>query len=602
MNKFLFFTFIWCLLISCNTEKEKQTAETDPVNSGEETTIQKNTNRNLYWGDTHLHTAYSADAFLLGTMLHTPGDAYRFAKGEALLHPMTKQEIRLQRPLDFLVVADHAESLGLLYEAKKGNQALMNFKRGKEIFESVNTEYETNAERLNASRLVRRNVEHDNPLTPLDTSEVARSVWASYVNFAEENYEPGKFTTFIGWEWTSQPDGKNMHRVVFTDSDQAAANKFLPFSASYSRAPEDLWQWLENTAAANDIDFISIPHNSNISGGLMFPEEVTFKGNPVDKSYAFLRNKWENVVEITQIKGTSETHPDLAPNDEYANFEIWPYYLTPDENNNVVQAKIDEGGFARSALKRGVHLEGKIGTNPYQFGVIGSSDAHTAMAAVEEDNFQGKFLGDGVIPDKSKELISTVKAMDFSSSGYAAVWAESNTREDIMAAFKRREVYATSGPRIQVRFFGGVDFVADDAQSADFVGIGYKKGVPMGSDFLIKDGQKPTFLLQIAKDSEGANLAKVQIVKGWSENGEMQERIFDIAQATDDKGQNEFAMVWTDDSFNINQNAFYYVRALEIPTPRFTTLAAQKLGVEPWEGKDAMIQERAYSSPIWFKK
>ena len=623
-NSFPLFLLLIFLLSNCDSQNKTLTASQEDVSDNSNSTTevpQKNPNKNLYWGDTHLHTNYSTDAFIFGTMTSTPDAAYRFAKGEVMTPPATGQKVQLKEPLDFLVVSDHAEGLGNLLQAKKGDANFLATKRGKKMAKLL----QSNDVLAAFSAWQKAKIKSQNNLAQVDTGKVIRSIWKEYTSYADKNYEPGKFTTFIGWEWTSKSNGKTLHRVVFTSAGQAKAKTFLPYSSAYSNAPEDLWNWLDNTSKKFDVDFIAIPHNSNISGGLMFPDEKSYKGNPVDKAYAQLRSKWESVAEITQIKGTSETHPSLSPTDEFADFEIWNFLIDA-SGDNVKRITAGKKDLLRSALKTGLKLEEKTGVNPYKYGLIGSSDAHTAMSAVAEDNFQGKFYLDGTQPDKSKALIRSVKAMDFSASGYAAVWAQSNTREDIFAAFKRKEVYATTGPRIQLRFFAGYDFSKADIQSADYVGIGYQKGVPMGGDLThAPTGKTLQLMIHTAKAANGANLDRVQVVKGWLENGATKEKIFEAKWAgdrqldakgklppvgnsvdtntatyTNDIGTNELAVVWQDPEFNPNQKSFYYIRVLEIPTPRFSTYASAKLGQTPWEGKHSVIQERAYSSPIWY--
>jgi len=603
------------------SQKQSEINKKSEENKKKTSVITKNWHKNLYWGDTHLHTNFSTDAFLFGTVTATPDDAYRFAKGEEMIHPISGKKVQLKEPLDFLVVADHAEELGFMYLAKSGDTEFLKTKKGKFITQMLQSD-DFLATML--KRAKSNNGQRTGKLTKIDTGKVMRTIWKDYVGAADKNNEPGKFTTFIGWEWTSYLNSKNLHRVIFTSTNKNKATSFLPYSASHSNNPEKLWDWLDKTSKRLDIDFVSIPHNSNISGGLMFPEEKTFSGNPIDKAYAHSRSKWEGIAEIAQIKGTSETHRILSPTDEYADFEQW-YNLLDATQDKVQKAVPKAGSYVRSALKTGLKLEEKTGINPYKLGIIGSTDAHTAMSGIEEDNFQGKFYIDGLQPDKSKAIIKTVKALEFSSGGYAAVWAESNTREDIFSAFKRKEVYGTSGPRIQLRFFAGYDFEETDIDKVDYVAIGYKKGVPMGSDLMTANGKPLQLMIHAAKDPKGANLDRIQVVKGWIENGETKEKIFNVKWAgkrtlnatgklpsigntvdvlkatyTNTIGATELAVVWKDPEFNPKLKAFYYIRVLEIPTPRYSTYASAKLGVEPWKDAASTIQERAYSSPVWY--
>jgi len=611
------------LVVSCTNQTSKE--PTNPPTETAETVskeIQKNPNRNLYWGDTHLHTNYSSDAFLFGTIMASPDEAYRFAKGEVMVYPPTGEKIKIRKPLDFLVVTDHAEGLGTMIKARAQDELLMSTKTGKKLADIV-------AGKPGIPmflKWLRAKNQGQSGLTELDTGKVMKTIWAEHNKFADDHNEPGKFSAFIGWEWTSTLNGNNLHRVLFTPQDSKVANQFLPYSATHSPNPEDLWSWLEETTEKHGVDLVSIPHNSNVSGGLMFPNEKNSKGEKLDASYAKTRARWEPIVEITQIKGTSEAHPALSQTDEFADFELWDILLKSNGGKKASRTTPHRSDYVRYALQEGLQLEESLGTNPYKFGLIGSSDTHTALSSVDEDNFTGKNLMDGGAADKSKSWIYDIKHLDFSSSGYAAVWAESNTRRDIYDSFIRKEVYGTTGPRIQLRLFAGYDFNDEDVQSADYASIGYKKGIPMGGDLTQAPADKmPTLMIVAAKDPDGANLDRIQVVKGWVENGVTKEKVFEVKWAGDrqlddkgklpaigntvdtkkatysnDIGENELAVVWKDPEFEASQKAFYYVRVLEIPTPRFSTYASAKLGQDPWEGAYPIIQERAYSSPIWY--
>jgi hypothetical protein len=612
------------LLFSCsNSEKTSTTDSTDQPNQSQaEKTITKNPNKNLYWGDTHLHTNYSSDAFLFGTIMASPDEAFRFAKGEVMTYPPTGEKIQINRPLDFLVVTDHAEGLGTLLKARNKDPLLMSTEAGQRLAKIV----EGKPGIPMFLKWLRSVNTGERGLTEIDTGQVMKSIWSEHNQFADDHNEPGKFSAFIGWEWTSTLNGNNLHRILFTPQDASVANQFLPYSATHSSNPEDLWAWLEETTEKYAVDLVSIPHNSNVSGGLMFPDDKDSKGKKIDISYAKTRAKWEPVVEMTQIKGTSEAHPKFSPTDEFANFELWDVLLKSDGGTKASRSKTLKGDFVRYALADGLKLEAELGSNPYKFGLIGSSDTHTALSSVEEDNFTGKNLMDGGAKDKSKSWIYDIKHLDFSAAGYAAVWAESNTRKDIYDAFLRKEVYGTTGSRIQLRLFGGWDFEQKEVAAANFVDIGYQKGVPMGSDLNNAEGKQLKLMIHAAKDPQGANLDRIQVIKSWLENGQTKEKIFDVAWAGDRKinangklppiantvdikkgtyensvGEAELAIVWEDPNFDAKQSAVYYVRVLEIPTPRYSTLAAVKLGQDPWAGQEPIIQERAYSSPIWYK-
>ncbi len=617
-----FHALILCLfLYSCTNSTENKdttTSATPKTISNKE--VSKNPNKNLYWGDTHIHTNYSSDAFLFGTIMASPDDAYRFAKGEVMTYPPTGEKIQIKRPLDFLVVTDHAEGLGTMLRARNKDPLLLSTEAGKRLAKIVEGKpgIPMFLKWLRAKNLGQTG------LTEIDTGKVMESIWTAHNQFADDHNDPGKFSAFIGWEWTSTLGGNNLHRVLFTPQGADVANQFLPYSATHSPNPEDLWEWLEKTTEKYGVDLVSIPHNSNVSGGLMFPDDKDSKGNQIDVSYAKTRAKWEPVVEMTQIKGTSEGHPALSPNDEFANFELWDILLKTSGGNTAERATPNRADFVRYALQDGLKIEENLGVNPYKFGLIGSSDTHTALSSVDEDNFTGKNLIDGGAADKSKPWINDVLHIDFSSSGYAAVWAESNTRRDIYDAFIRKEVYGTTGSRIQLRVFGGWDFDQKDVEQSNFVDIGYQKGVPMGSD-LNNTGKSVRLMIHAAKDPAGGNLDRIQVVKSWLADNQTQEKIYNVAWAGDREldsagklspigntvdlknstytntiGSKELAVVWEDPDFNAAQKAVYYVRVLEIPTPRFSTYASAKLGQDPWTEKEPVIQERAYSSPIWY--
>lgn len=575
----------------------------------------------LFWGDTHLHTAYSFDAFMRENISTDQETAYRFAKGLPVVHPYHKARIQIETPLDFLVVADHAELLGLIkkvYEggpkvedtpAVQGLRHMMDAGQGFELFMSLLPSGDEPRGETPASGLVS------------NAEELSGDAWLEYMAAADKHYEPGRFTTLVGWEWSSLPLGANLHRVVFTNVSGEKAAQFRPYSSLTSDRPEDLWAWLDKTANQLGIDFVAIPHNSNISKGLMFAETDSDR-RPIDSAYAKTRLRWEPVVEVTQIKGDSETHPAFSTTDEFAQFEEYSFYI----QRELEAYRPDEGDYVRSALRRGLALERQTGTNPYQFGLIGSTDSHTALATAEEDNFAGKMAVDSTPGTKLQFAVGrTVTGWHMSASGLAAVWATENTRQSIFDAFKRKEVYATTGPRIRVRFFGGWRFSSDDTQLRDLAATGYRKGVPMGGE-LTADGAEgvPTFLVHAVKDPVGGNLDRVQIVKGWLDSaGKTHERVYDVAWSGDRIGPDglepvgntvdvttgrydnsigaaELVTAWRDPDFDRAQYAFYYVRVLQIPTPRHSLLDALALGKANIDGFPATIQERAYSSPIWY--
>lgn len=573
----------------------------------------------LLWGDTHLHTSFSPDAYVFGNRTANPDDAYRFAKGLPMVHPYHKARIQLDRPLDFLVVSDHAEMLGVPYKLFGGDPALAATETGKRWLERMKA-----GDITSVFQEFMRAVNDNVPIADFG-GDISRSIWEESTAITESHNQPGKFTSFVGWEWTSMPDGRNLHRVVFTPASAAAAQKFLPFSNFDSDQPEGLWRWFEQQAAAGN-DFISIPHNSNLSDGMMF-DEVDSAGRPISADYARTRARWEPIVEVTQIKGDSETRAELSPSDELAGFEIFDYLLKAQPDGALPPAPPPKAGsYARTALLRGLEIESRAGINPYKFGVIGSTDAHTSASSPDEDNFHGKTARDSIPESKFVEN-GSVPYSRMSASGLAGVWAAANTRDAIFAAFRRKEVYATTGPRIAVRFFGGFGFKPSDARAKDVASVGYAKGVPMGGDLTSAPrGRAPAFLVHVAKDPVGANLDRVQIVKGWlGADGKARERVYDIAWSGDRKpgadgklpavgssvdvatgkfantiGAAQLAVVWRDPDFDPAQRAFYYVRALQIPTPRHTLYDALALKLGHPADPPAVLQERAYTSAIWY--
>jgi hypothetical protein len=620
----------------------------------------------LLWGDTHLHTLLSFDAYALGNRSVDADTAYRFAKGIPAIHPYHRARVQLETPLDFLAVTDHAELLGMVYsligerdprltETTLGKRFLELFEAGREReafslivlggnlvdmpdedrppkigpltflrwkFEDLflSPEDRTKANRARAERWL---ASDPDIVRELDNDEISADMWARNMDAATLHNEPGKFTTLVGWEFSSTPDGANLHRIVLSPMDPQDAKKISPYSTIDSSAPEDLWRWLAETKAETGADFTAIPHNSNISKGRMYAP-LDHQGRPMDDDYANLRSTWETVAEVTQIKGTSETHPALSPNDEFASFEFYGSLINM-RSGNAQTAEAAPADYVRSALKSGLELERQLGVNPFKLGMIGSTDTHTGLPSAEENNFMGKFATDST-PETKEVAGGLGSGWNMSASGLAAVWARENTREEIFAAFKRREVYGTTGPRLAVRFFGGYGFDAADLDAANLADVGYAKGVPMGGDMTGADGQAPSFLIHAVKDPKGANLDRVQVIKGWLDSqGSAHEKVFDVAwsgerqRGADGKipaisgtvdiptasytnaiGAPELATVWSDPEFDPDASAFYYARVLQIPTPRNSTYDAAALKSAPPEGHDAAIQERAYTSPIWY--
>jgi hypothetical protein len=582
------------------------------------------------FGDTHLHTGFSMDAGVWGCRLR-PRDAYRFARGEQVASS-TGQPVQLARPLDFLVVADHSDNMGFATDLLAGKSTLLSDPKGQEWYELIN-QGEGGKAALDMIQLFSQG-KFPKKLLYAPGTRPYTDAWQETIDAAEEYNEPGRFTALIGYEWTSLVKGANMHRNVILRDDGDRAKQVVPFTLMPpgSANPVDLWKWMEAYEKKTGGSVLAIPHNGNLSNGIMFPVEKAFTGKKLNKDYVEQRATWERLYEVTQTKGTGEAHPYLSPNDEFADFEIW------DKGNldasQVKKKEMLEYEYARSAYKNGLKLEAKLGTNPYKFGLVGSSDAHTGLAAMEEENFFGKTTPQEPSAERMTKTFmdnkkSGVKIMDWEvgSSGYAAVWAEENTRTAIWDAMHRRETYATTGSRMVVRFFGGWDFEKGDANTRNPALAGYSRGVSMGGDLTqAPEGKAPSFLVAALKDPIGANLDRIQIVKGWMDaKGELHEKVFDVVWGGDRKpdangrlpsvgstvdienatwtntiGAGELITVWKDPDFEAKESAFYYARVIEIPTPRWTAYDAKRFGVKPPPGTRMTVTERAYTSPIWY--
>ncbi|MDX1736366.1 MAG: DUF3604 domain-containing protein, partial [Halioglobus sp.] len=602
--------------------------------------------RRVFWGDTHLHTNQSPDAFTFGNRSITPDQAYRFARGE-MITSQTGVRARLSRPLDFLMVSDHAEFMGIFPKVFSRSADIMATSLGKRWWGHV--EAGKHHLVLLEFGLMSMGVENHDPedlLTMDDTltpefiagledvsvpEDLRRSIWDRVGEVADAFNEPGRFTTFIGYEWTSMPGGNNLHRNVLFRDGNDRTSQVTPFSSMDSGDPEDLWAFMARYEEQTGGSVLAIPHNGNVSNGLMFAE-TTLSGEPLSADYAQRRSRWEPIVEVTQIKGDGEAHPLLSPNDEFADYETW------DKGNLSMNTAKEpwqlEFEYARSALKNGLALDQALGANPFEFGMIGSTDSHTSLATGDEDNFFGKMTSAEPAPGRGdrnyfpveNEGGLTLRQWESLAAGYAAVWAKENTRESLFDAMRARETYATTGPRMVVRFFGGWSFGAGDEYRPDLASHGYRAGVPMGSSLPAAAGDAPSFLVSAVKDPEGANLDRIQIVKGWLDaDGEKHEKVYNVA-ASDDRsirrnrvkpvgntvdvasatyrnsiGDAALATVWTDPDFDATQRAFYYARVLEIPTPRWTTFDAARFGDALPEGAPPYGQERAYTSPIWYR-
>ena len=575
------------------------------------------------WGGTHLHTNLSLDARTAGVLL-SPRDAYRFARGDEVTSSHGER-VRLSRPLDFVTVTDHSDAIGVMNEIIKGNDQLMVDAKLKEwhkrISKGGNTALQAGME------VVKTFTQGKMPEAAMSES-FAKTIWDDYFDAADEFNEPGRFTAMIAYEWTSSPDGNNLHRNVFYRDGADKAKQILPLTVADSFDPEDLWAWMEKYEKKTGGKILAAAHNGNLSNGLMFPL-TDFEGKPMTKAYAEKRSRWEPIYEATQIKGDGETHPALSTSDDFADYGTW------DKGNlaaGVKKPEMIQYEYAREALKNGLLMEAKIGANPFKFGLIGATDSHTGMATAQEDNFFGKHSMVEPGPKRYEHMVldfgsGKVLGWEQVSSGLTAVWATENTREGIWDAMARREVYATTGSRISVRLFGGWDFKAEDALVRLPANIGYDKGVPMGGD--LKKAPKrisPSFLIAARKDPYSGNLDRIQIVKGWLDSkGKTHEKVYDVicsdgrkikknscykkvgntvdvknATWTNSIGDPELITVWKDPDFNAKQRAFYYARVIEIPTPRWTAYEAKRYKVKMPDYVPMVTQERAYTSPIWY--
>jgi hypothetical protein len=584
----------------------------------------------VYWGDTHLHTSFSMDAGAFGCRLG-PREAYRFAKGQEVT-ASSGQRVRLARPLDFLVVADHSDGFGLFPMLLNGDPSVLGDPQGKRWYEMIQNGQGAAAAVDIITNFGKGTI--SKAFFPVPGTPSFQSAWEEIIKAAEDANEPGRFTAFIGYEWTSNTGGNNLHRNILFRDNASKASMVEPYTTQKplgSDNPRDLWKWMAAYEEKTGGQVLAIAHNGNLSNGRMFPIIESFTGKPIDREYAETRAQRERIYEVTQIKGDGEAHPFLSPNDEFANYERW------DKGNLDLTEKkkpeMLEFEYARAALRNGLKLEQELGVNPYKFGMIGSTDAHTGLATADEDNFWGKTSSSEPSPGRAmhpfvKTENATIMGWEQTASGYAGVWATDNTREAIFDAMQRKEVYATTGPRMIVRFFGGWNFDANDANTRNPAVAGYAKGVPMGGDLSNAPSKKsPTFLVAALKDPIGANLDRIQIIKGWLDaKGGTHEKIYDVvwsgnrmpdpkngkvppvgdtvdvpnATYTNTIGASELITVWKDPEFDSSQRAFYYVRVLEIPTPRWTAYDAKYFGIQMPPEVPMKGQERAYTSPIWY--
>ena len=605
-------------LTACGDTHDSTTQETTSTGEVPSPPPPPNPLRNAYFGDLHIHTNYSYDAFLNGTR-NTPDDAYRYAKGEALAHP-AGFDIELDSPLDFFAVTDHASFLGMLRASQDPSEAVSQHPDAETVRRIVDGELTDDTERearagIRAYTLGQRKGWLD------DT--VARSAWRDVIEAAERHYDPGRFTTFIGYEFTGSPENQNLHRnVIFRGSDVPD----MPFSRLDSMNPEALWDWMDRNREAG-MEALAIPHNSNGSNGLMFNLEQ-YEGEPLDARYAAIRTRNEPLVEITQTKGTSDTHPALSPNDEWADFEIYPYRigggLTPSQA---------PGSYVREAYLNGLRLDEEQGFNPFRFGLIGSTDNHIGAGYANEAGYltpagapqPGLSVPFDPPQPNGRRYREGGRGALFGSSGLAGVWAEANTRESIFDAFRRKETFATTGPRMRVRFFAGYDYPDDLLAESDMIAIAYADGVAMGGELVSPGDRIPRFLLWATRDPASAPLARIQVIKGWMQDGDAHEQVYDAVcsdglvvdpmthrcpdngarvnvadcSITEDAGDAELLTLWTDPDFDPSVRAIYYLRVLENRTCRWSTWDAVRAGVEPRPDLPTTLQERAWSSPIW---
>jgi len=586
--------------------------------------------KRVFFGDLHLHSNISADAHSMGNLLLASADAYRFARGEKVV-ASNGLPAQLKRPLDFLSVTDHAEFMGLYRMFTIEDPRLMNSELGQAWLARYDTKPDPNES--DPTRLMARNpiaafvnsINDPNAERDAYPAALKSAIWTDVARTADEFNSPGIFTAFTGYEWTAMRDGNNLHRCVILKDSADVATGWLPYSAQSSSNPEDLWAALTEYESLTGGEALSIPHNGNLSNGLMW-DTVDYDGDAIDSSYAQARMRWEPIAEVTQIKGDSETHPTLSPDDPFADFERWDEFNI--SNTVKTTPGMYPGSYARSALQRGLALEKTAGANPYAFGMIGSTDDHTSLATAEEDNFFGKFANSepGVRTGTSR-MAGLNADWELGASGLAAVWAPANTREDLFAGMKRREVYATTGSRIVLRFFGGWNYAPDSVHSPYFETIGYRDGVPMGGDLTAPTSNAPTFMVQAMKDPDAANLDQVQIIKGWIDgDGQTHEQIYYVA-LSDDRGVDpetglpepvgstvdlenvsfsntigavQLSAQWTDPDFNSDHAAFYYARAIEIPRPRWSEYDRKAFDRE-FNEAPRTVQDRAYSSPIWYR-
>jgi hypothetical protein len=611
------------ILSSCNKSQSPQPGQPTAQVSNAEPAPARNPDRNAYFGEEHIHTSWSVDAWLMGNRLTGPDDALKYAQGQTIKHPMG-YDIRIDTPMDFMGVTDHSEYVGVTKEANTAGSYVSKLPDAQPlILKDPNNQADV---QKTFSALV--NMMSGAPVKALMAPQVAGTIWKENVKIADENNHPGKFTAFCSYEWTSMPNYRNLHRnIFFRDCTHVPE---MPYSALDSSHPEDLWKWMDEQRKSGNT-LLAISHNANLSDGWMYPTDLDSFGRPIDAAWATSRDRNERLVEIKQIKGQSETHPLLSPTDEFASYELSQGGLLGQKPDG---GRVDhiQGSFARQAYKDGITMQDVRGYNPYKFGMAGGSDSHNTGSPYRQDNFFGGHAQIDGTPDRRLAGVLAFGTLDVryeNPGGLTGVWAEENTRESIFDAMYRKETFGVSGPHIKVRFFGGWSYHKDVFNAKDWVHQSYANGVPMGADLPTMPsgkGTAPTFVVWAVKDPSSANLDRIQIIKGWTKNGQSFEKIFDVAWSGDRKadkwtgrvpaiqstvdiekatytnsvGSTELKTVWSDPEFNASQHAFYYARVLEIPTPRWTLIQAVKAGVPPSDVVPLTGQERAWTSPIWY--
>jgi hypothetical protein len=612
-------------LVSCNKSEAPKTEQAQQGGGAapQEERVEKNPDRNAYFGEEHIHTSWSVDAWLMGNRITGPDDALKYAQGQTIKHPMG-YDIKIETPMDFMGVTDHSEYVGVTKQANTPGSAVSKIPEAQPlILQDPNNQADV---QKTFTYLV--NLMAGAPVKALMAPAVAGTIWKENVKIADANNHPGKFTAFCSYEWTSMPNFRNLHRNVFFRD--CAHVPEMPYSALDSFHPEDLWNWMDAQRKAGN-DLLAISHNANLSDGWMYPVDLDSFGRPIDAAWASSRDRNERLVEIKQIKGQSETHPLLSPNDEFASYELQQTGLL---GQHADGGRIDhiQGSFGRQALKDGITMQDVRGYNPYKFGMAGGSDSHNTGSPYRQDNFYGGHAQiDGTVDRRMAGVLAfgTLDVRYENPGGLTGVWAEENTRESLFDAMYRKETFGVSGPHIKVRFFGGWDYNKDILSAKDWVRQSYTKGVPMGSDLASMPqgkGVAPTFVVWAVKDPTSANLDRIQVVKGWTKNGQSFEKIFDVVWAgdrkadkwtgrvpaikstvdlekatyTNDEGSTELKTVWSDPDFDASLHAFYYARVLEIPTPRWTLIQAVKAGLPPPDVVPLTGQERAWTSPIWY--